>query len=42
MYLQTGSHYEKPLVKSLEQACDYHLVIVEGHLAMPCDNLKAA
>jgi len=40
MFLHTGSHYDKSLVKSHEQACNYHLVIVGGHLAMPCDNLK--
>jgi hypothetical protein len=42
MFPQTGSHYDKSLVKSHEQACDYHLVIVGGHLAMPCDNLNVA
>jgi len=40
MFLQTGSHYDKSLVKSHEQACDYHFVIAEGHLTVPCDNLK--
>ena len=42
MFLQTGSHYDKSVVKSYEQACDYHLVIFGGHLAIPCDNLKVA
>jgi len=42
MFLQTGSHYDKSLVKSHEQACDYHLVTVGGHLSMPCDNSNVA
>jgi len=32
MFLQTGSHYDKSLVKSHKQACDYHLVIFGGAL----------
>jgi len=42
MFQETGNHYDKSPVKSHEQARDYHLVIVGGHLTMPCDNLKVA
>lgn len=35
-----ATHSDKSLVKSHEQACNYHSVIAGGHLAMPCDNLK--